>query len=306
MATFPHATNFYLHDGISIPVLVSLNFTHNEKMASDIDEGDDMPTIRFTSIEDLFEIVRQVQGDFLVLTEVSPATFEDLYLQEKRPFRIRRYHASRGILIVTIPTSLHEALHLQIWYIFTLFLFRSGLGTSWTPIGSTTFRPRGHPGGDGGEGDSSGGPSPLCDPADSWPTLVIEAGDSETLSALRDDMRWWFSASEHNVKIVLLTKFDHQNQRIIIERWEEESQNRQGATNTRQVTSGNTLQPVLRQSIRITKDTTTNPASYHVTRDVLVLPFKHLFLRDPGPQEGDCIISVTELATYAENIWGNV
>ncbi|KAJ8126979.1 hypothetical protein O1611_g6658 [Lasiodiplodia mahajangana] len=94
-------------------------------------------------------------------------------------------------------------------------------------------RSRSHLGNDGGEGDSSGGPVSKRGLKGSWPTLVIEAGVSESSSTLREDMRWWFLASNHNVKIVLLTKFDHQNQTIIIERWEEELQNRQGATRTR-------------------------------------------------------------------------
>ena len=233
--------------------------------------------------------------------EVSLAIFEDLCFREKRPFRIRRYHASKGMLIVTIPTDLHEALHLQIWQIFTTLHFtQNGSISNWKPIGSTTFRPKGHLEGDGGEGDSSGGPDSIRGDLNSCPTLIIEAGDSESLSALQDDMRWWFSTSNHQVKIVLLTKFDHRNQAIIIEKWEEKPQDRQGATTTRQVTSGNTLQPILQQTIGITKNT-----SYHVT-SALILSFKLLFLRDPGPQEGDFVISVPELATYARNVWENV
>lgn len=206
--------------------------------------------------------------------------------------------------MVTIPTDLHEALHLVLHRIYDHKLVRNNQERGWKAIGSTTFRPRGHLGGDGGEGDSSGGPRPVRSPKGSWPTLVIEAGDSESLSALRDDMKWWFLASDHDVKIVLLTKFDHRNQRIIIERWEEKSQNRQGATDTRRVTSGNTLQPVLQQTIGITRDAATD--SYHITSGVLVLSFRLLFLRDPGPQDGDYVMSIAELQDYARDVWENV
>ncbi|KAI1355419.1 hypothetical protein F5Y01DRAFT_175006 [Xylaria sp. FL0043] len=271
-------------------------------VASGVDQRDDMPTIQFTNVDDLFKAVPQVQGDFLVIKKVSPTDFEDLCLREKRPFRIRRYHANTGILIITIPTRLHEALHLNLWRKITNKIDRNQ-EDEWQPIGNTTFRSRGHPGGDGGEGDSSGGPSPLRDGPEAWPTLVIEAGDSESLSALRDDMRWWFSASDHDVKIILLAKFDHRSQRIIIERWEEEAPNRQGATNTRRVTRGHALQPVLRQSIAITRDISTD--SYHVTRGALVLSFRLLFLRDPDPQEGDYIISIAELQAYAQRVWSS-
>jgi len=172
----------------------------------------------------------------------------------------------------------------------------------WGSIGTTTFRAQqGHPGGDGGEGDSTGGPIPERDIIGSWPTLVIEAGDSESLRELHNDMRWWFSTSEHQVKIVLLAKFERTRRALILEKWEEEpSMTRRGATTTRYAA---TLQPVLRQTITITEDSTTNPVSYNVARGALVLGFRLLFLRDPGPGEGDFIFSVQELQAYAERVW---
>lgn len=39
----------------------------------------------------------------------------------------------------------------------------------------------------------------------------------------------------------------------------------------------------------------TNPASYNVARGVLVLQFELLFLRDPGPGEGDIVVGIPEL-----------
>ncbi len=145
------------------------------------------------------------------------------------------------------------------------------------------------------EGDSTGGPWPARR-RNSWPTLVIEAGVSESLSALRDDMRWRFSASDHDVKIVLLTKFDNRNQQLIIERWEEEAQH----------PSDDTLRPVLQQSIVITRDGDANNRSYHVTSGALELSFRLLFLRDAGPQEGDYTISIPELEGFARRVWAVV
>jgi len=51
-----------------------------------------------------------------------------------------------------------------------------------------------------------------------WPTLVVEPGYSESLNHVRDDMRWWFSESKHDVKIVILAKFDHRRRCILLER----------------------------------------------------------------------------------------
>ncbi|KAH8909772.1 hypothetical protein BR93DRAFT_418618 [Coniochaeta sp. PMI_546] len=183
-------------------------------VASDVDQRDDMPTIQFTNVEDLFQVARQTQGDFLIV-KVPLSVFEDLSLREKRPFRIRRYHVNQRLLIITTRTYLHEKLHLELWRILDLQFARNNQEDDWGPIGSTTFRTPGHPGGDGGEADSSGGPWPLRGLGGSWPTLVIDAGDSESILALQDDMRWWFSASNHDVKIVLLAKFDRRHQKSL-------------------------------------------------------------------------------------------
>ncbi len=105
-------------------------------------------------------------------------------------WQLQRYHADSEILIITIPTDVHEQLHLALYKRIDL-----------------QITAKGHPGGDGGEGDSTGGPKPEREGHGTWPTL-IEAGDSESLPELRRDMRWWFSTSNHDVKIVLLAKFD--------------------------------------------------------------------------------------------------
>ncbi|RYP49384.1 hypothetical protein DL768_004890 [Monosporascus sp. mg162] len=131
---------------------------------------------------------------------------------------------------------------------------------------------RGRPGGDGGEGDSSGGPYPERYGVGQWPTLVIEAGYSQSLAGLHADMRWWFSTSNHDVKIVILAKLDRRQHEIILERWEEEAAPaRLGATTTRRAARAAGLQPVLRQRITISRNEATDPVSYDVSRGALVL-----------------------------------
>ena len=141
------------------------------------------------------------------------------------------------------------------------------------------------------EGDSTGDPEPERGRKDAWLTLVILAGVSESLAGLHDDMRWWFSASEQQVQIVLLAKSEHTGAAIVLEKWEEEVEDDES-------------RPVLRQSITITRDPT-YLATYNVatTGGALVLGFKRLFLRDPGPGEGDFVVSVGDLEYYAEWVW---
>lgn len=179
-------------------------------------------------------------------------------------------------------------------------------------MGTATFRVQGHPGGDGGEGDSTGGPKLERQGLNDWPTLVIEAGDSESLDQLRLDMEWWFRESNHEVKIILLAKFDHNQHEIRLEKWEEELQMRArpGATTTRSVAAmtaaGGEMTTVHRQTIVITQDATTNPPSYNVARGALVLSFRLLFLRTPRPGEGDFVFSIPDLQEYAASVWGYV
>lgn len=109
------------------------------------------------------------------------------------------------------------------------------LARYWASTGNATYRAREeHPGGNGGEGDSVGGPKPDRIERGKWPTFVIEAGHSESLPQLRADMRWWFSPSNHDVKIMILVKFNHGQRSIMLEKWEEEEQAvREGAATTR-------------------------------------------------------------------------
>jgi len=228
-----------------------------------------------------------------------------------RKFRFRHYDSKSRILIITIPTKLHEALHLGLYRRYCNQLARNGTEEDWIDIGSATFRAeQGHPGGDGGEGDSTGGPWPEREGAGNWPTLVIESGHSETLPELHKDMQWWFQASNHEVKIVILAKFDDQQHHILLEKWEEEISSPQGAITRSRAAAilqqNGVFNPVKRQSITITREETTNPVSYNITKGALVLGFRLLFLRDPGPQEGDFVLSIQDLQLYARKVWGEL
>ncbi|KAK4244222.1 hypothetical protein C7999DRAFT_44078 [Corynascus novoguineensis] len=257
-------------------------------------QDEDTATMPFTTIRDSFEVINHTDGDLLICTnclDVSPSCFIEIERERqkrRRKFRFRRYDSDRQIPFITIPTRLHEPLHVGIYEGFRDQLIISGRKTSWGTIGATTFRAEhGHPGEDGGERDS---------------TAVQNRNVS--LAGLRHEMRWWFPTSDHQVQIVLLIKFEHTRRAITLEKWEEAtSSTRPGATTTRNAAA---LQPVLRQTITIIQDTITNPVSYNVTRGALVLGFRLLFLRDPGPREGDFVLSVQELENYAKGVWQTV
>ncbi|KAK0701779.1 hypothetical protein B0T26DRAFT_530007 [Lasiosphaeria miniovina] len=180
------------------------------------------------------------------------------------------------------------------------------LNRNWVPMGSKIVRGQGdRHGGDGAEADSSGGPMPGRELEVDWPTLLVEAGDSETLAELRNNMKWWFSASDNQVKIVLLAKFDRVQDHIILEKWiEAPAPSQPGAS---------TLIPDCAQVITITRDpgiTNTDPLQFDHTSYIvsssgaLRLEFDHLFLRQPAAKgEGDIIISIQDLQAYTVNFW---
>ncbi|KAI1375429.1 hypothetical protein F4677DRAFT_454993 [Hypoxylon crocopeplum] len=239
-------------------------------------QDDKNPTIQFTNVQDLFQAMNYISRDILTmyLLAIFPRSKQGAICG--RRIRFRRYCANSHILIIIIPTSLYESLHLQLYKQYN----------------------NNHPRGDSGEGDSAGGPNPERLGPGKWPTLVIEAGDSESLNQLRVDMRWWFSMSNHDVKIIILAKFNHR------QREEEEAATiRSEATTTGRAAA---LRPVLRQTITISRLQESNLVSYNVTNGALVLDFRLLFLRDPGPQEGDLIITIPTLQRYTELVWAQV
>ncbi|KAK7416213.1 hypothetical protein QQZ08_012091 [Neonectria magnoliae] len=266
--------------------------------------------IEFTTIENLFEEIRCTVGDMLHVHGVSAQQFAEIDKArgERSSPRFHHFDASSKTLIITIPTPLHECLHQPLWQTISYEINRMGLFNAWLPMGSPTLRATQNSSGDGGESDSSGGPDPERSYYGAWPTLAIEVGYSQTLLGLRKKMKWWFSASDHQVKIVLLARFEHERgpRSIIIEKYVEVPQIRPGATMTRAAARAMQLVPTCTQAITITENPS-NPLSYNVTRGALRLEFHLLFLRQPrqgeGEGEGDIVISIQQLQAYAARFW---
>ncbi|KAK0708072.1 hypothetical protein B0H67DRAFT_494844, partial [Lasiosphaeris hirsuta] len=247
--------------------------------------------------------------------DVSPQDFNRLDQERelrRRKIRFRRYNAKERFLIVVIPRTPHERLHLRLYREMTKYIDRMGLDDAWNDDGTTTSPLRlgsNHgegPGGTCGEGDSSGSPYPQPN-GRNWPTLVIEAGDSSSLEKLRADMRWWFSESDHQVQIILLAKLDRPRKIIILEKWVETTPPPRPGPITRAASIANIPQRDCVQEVTIdwTDGTAAEiPASHIVTKGDLRLEFHLLFLRPPrNPREGDILITVPRLQVWASRVW---
>ncbi len=254
-----------------------------------------------------------IVAKFILTTEigVSPDQFAKIDRgREKRRRKFRFcYRSDSRVLKVTMRTRIHERLHLT-FYMHCLLapLVREGnLFENLLSLGCSTFGAQGLFEGDTGEADSTSVPISRHLGYNYWPTLVVEAGDTKSLNQLREDMRWWFAASNHEVKIVILTKFDHNRRCIILERWEAQEQSSQKVmTRRRAALLRQTGLAIRRQVVTITRDATT-PKSYNVSGSFGV-GFKSLFLRDRRPEEGegegdDVVIPVEDLQHYADVVW---
>ena len=215
-------------------------------------------------------------------------------------------------MIITIPTAKHEGLHIGLDNGLYLDAVSIGLRREFFGIGSTTFMDKDANGNiiSEGEGDSCRKPISMRTKELDYPTLVIEAGWSQTLKELREKARWWFDKSKGDVKIVLLVKSSPGSNHIRIEKWKLAlAASRQGATTTRAAT---TITPQCVHVVEIARAAGINnghpnqfdPASYVVTGGPLQLEFIDIFLRQPiPPGERDFILNNTILQEYAADLW---
>ncbi|CAG9939192.1 unnamed protein product [Clonostachys rosea f. rosea IK726] len=265
------------------------------------------PLVKFQTAQILAQTIDATEGDVLYVQDVTPQVYDilDKYRESQgRKFRFKRFYPQQSLLIITIPTEYHEYMHRRLDHLITRQI--DDMGLDWYQGGGATYKKR-HGGISSGEGDSTG--RPVGPENRDWPTLVIEAGYSQSLEALRREMQWWFSESNHQVKIVLLVKMYLPSRReIIIEKWRERLAGRHSGTMTLRAIGGDSgLRPYLDQTINIARAPDANPVlpeSYRVTRGALRLEFADLFDRQPREGEGDVIIQVQDLRRIAA-ILGN-
>jgi len=222
------------------------------------------------------------------------------------------YTADTKCLIITIPTTEHEGLHRTLDDLFFFEASLMGLKWEYSSVGSSTFQDKDADGNvtSEGEGDSSRKPSSMRTDKHQYPTLVIEAGWTQTLEKLRQKAEWWFAKSGGDVKIVLLVKSSPRSNHIRIEKWKlAPPVSRRGATTTRAAAA------MTSQCIHVVEIARANgindahpnrfdPASYVVAGGPLQLEFIDIFLRQPiPPREGDLILDDATLQIYAADFW---
>jgi hypothetical protein len=244
--------------------------------------------------------------------DVSQSEYDSI--DEEREKRRRKfrffYQANKRQLRVTLPSGPHERGHAVLFDVLRANMVTVPKMPPWIPCAATKYgSPDGQSskepdsGGFPGGRDTSGGDA-------AWPALVIECGMSQSMASLHASMRWWFWASEHRVKVVLLLKLYQQTRTMVLEKFVEEPVTvvRPGATTTRSSSIHSLqrqLQPALKQTITIASVPNSNPIEYRATSGALVLAYELLYRRAPGLGSGerDVVISEAEMEALAPEVW---
>lgn len=286
------------------------------------------PSIPFTNVKRLFEKLNRVSGDILIVTSeykqnslplsknavltLTDVSFSDFSAIESerdlrgRSIKLRHWDARSQALVIALPTPGHRALHYELTRALDLQLRSMGIADKWADIGGATYTTRDFGEGRGGrhrhrssaEGDTAGFPVAGLAVSNSWPTLVVLSHTSPAVESLYAAVRWWFAASEHYVKIVLVERWDGERRRIVVEKWEEEEEEENAQA-----------EPVCRQTIAIARRDAASDLnevdSFVVDGGALELSFRHLFGKDPVTElgEGDIFFSVWSLQRFARNCW---
>jgi hypothetical protein len=262
----------------------------------------------FTTIKDMQQTISSYGGEKLEASEASPylifrhVTTDDLLKIERarengkidRGVRLTHY-VDWDILILKVPTAKHEAAHGILGDELVISATAMGLRWELFHLGATKFRVRRA----SKEGDSAFKPLSMRPHEADWPTIVIEAGWSESLRKLRLDAGFWLDDSGGDVKIVLLISIGRRARTMIIEKWE----NRPVPANrpaTRSITNaaGNAQTATQIQAIKINSNSNT------VNGAPLTLEFQKIFLRQAVPPvEHDFTFTAQDLSAFATDFW---
>ena len=282
-----------------------------------------VPDTLFDGVDALFDQLAALPADCdsLVIGKVSIKSFRAIEAERDRRRRHYRLTFLPDIasVIVSIPTGGHERAHLSLFQLVIEAIRDMGLQRQWVGSGAETLAALGGVSAAGqGEGDSTGGPRRQHDGSlRVWPTLVIEAGATQTLPSLRTKARWWFAASDYAMKVVVLVKIVAATSSIEIEKWiaAGPGPQRQGATATRASRVATARQLVVDQRVLINW---TGPAPlpqtplahralqhFAVEGAPLVLRFQELMDRQPVVASGEHDVSIVaaDLQDLAQRVW---
>lgn len=230
--------------------------------------------------------------EYLAIQRVNISALEDIDNMLNRHVKICYFQEEELLIVKYMPSAAHEFTAREFHNIILVKIL--SMGTDRNELVSFGSR-RYHGAHSSKEADEVFVPDSVRNKEDDWPTLVIEVGRSESLSQLRQDVRWWLIESKGDVKIALLVSIKKASSILLIEKWElgVAPLGRSGPV-TRSAAINSIGEPKVVQIVEVTSTGTTGGQ--------LVLEFNKLFLRAAIPPETDLIFADQELEVVAAKL----
>jgi len=196
-----------------------------------------------------------------------------------------------GLVFFRMTRPIHETAHLRLFLKINNIIVQIGLEGKFVATGSSEYKGTGTK---KKEGDSGLLPRPPRWAGNHYPTLIIEAGNSESLPRLDKDKDWWFDNSPPNpphgdVRIVLLVEVYLQTKRIVVEQWHRSFY--------QSATAKVIIQPHPHKPFSL------HDSSHWVVDGAMVIPFQEVFLRPTQGQETDIVFTEGFFADMAMECW---
>ena len=263
------------------------------------------PPTKFSTLKNLKKTVASAhdklnEGDeshqYLSFSHVSPKQLESIEAHRHDLGGVRlTYFGDIETLIIKVISEAHERAHLTLGQrIFLEVVAMQIRVEEFTAIGSTRYRGQTA---SSKESDSGWKNLRVRSNTGDWPSLIIEAGMSESLPRLRSDARWWLEHSAGNVRIVLLVWIQPTIRTVQIEKWVTGPMPPTRVI-TRRVQSN--AFPIRTAEIKI--DQSTTPPV--INGAPLTLEFDKVFDRPANaPNEHDVVFNGQDLAEWASWLW---
>lgn len=211
-------------------------------------------------------------------------------------------------LIKVIPSATHDSLIND----FTLKVGSDlqNMGIHWTDrrwIGTTTYRQANK----GRQGDQAFTPPSrqvAKGETQGWPTLVLEVGVSESMAKLRSSAKFWLNNSDGQTRFVILVSASRA--RVTFEKWMLMPPNAPNpappayvaALRSRPLHSPPLVnQPAASQQLYSAQEVVVTQT--WMTGAPMILPFRALYDRAPGPNESDITIIAQDFRAFVQTVF---
>lgn len=154
---------------------------------------------------------------YLVFKPVTTDNCDKIDNKIGRHWRKTHCIDSDTLIVKLMPLLRHEFAHRSFGKLLDSQSLAMGISPfEFADVGGTTYQ--GHS--VKKEADTAYKPSTYRPNTADWPTLILEAGVSQSLRQLRNSAKWWLSNSRGEVKIVLIFSIHEGSRTIQIEKWE--------------------------------------------------------------------------------------